>query len=104
VAQLGSVRRRRAFTMKAPNYKFVGIVLLSGVLLVAILFQIFGSGLVSALPSVPPHSEITAQGYTVEVLARSGIVFHLLGILPLLGVALLGVACLLRSRRHETNA
>jgi hypothetical protein len=77
--------------MKTPNYKVVGIVLLAGVLFAAIVFQIFGSGLISTLPPVAPHSEITAQGYTVEVVGRKGIVFHFLRILPLLGVGLLGV-------------
>jgi hypothetical protein len=90
--------------MKTSHYKIIGIVLLAAVLLAAIVFQIFGSGLVTTHPPAPPHAATTSQGYPVTVIEGTGIVFHLFTILPLTGAALLGVACLLRARTHETNA
>jgi len=90
-------------TMKTSNYKIIGIVLLAGVLSATIAFQIFGSGLVTTRPPAPPHV-IYSQGRPITVTEGTRIYFHPVRLLALASFALLGLACFLRGKSHETNA
>jgi hypothetical protein len=83
--------------VETSNYKLIGIILLVGVLLAAIGFQIYGSGLVSTHPPPPPRI-ITIQGHNVTQTYGKRIVFHTVRILVLTSIALLGLACILRGR------
>jgi hypothetical protein len=89
--------------MKTSHYKVIGIALLAGVILAAIAFQVFGSGLVSTRPPAPARV-IIIQGHTVTQTFSEVTVYHAVRILALGSIALLGFACILRGRSHETNA
>jgi hypothetical protein len=89
--------------MKRINYKIIGTILVAGVLLTAIAFQIFGSGLVSTLPARPSRIITTQQGLVVAQTFSKVTVYHVVRILALSNIALLGLACILRGRPHEAN-
>ena len=89
--------------MKTSHYKIVGIVLLAVAFLVAIAWQVFGSGLVSKLPAPPPrvfYIQDTLGAHFYDEVT----VYHVFRMLALASIALLGLACILRGRSHETNA
>ena len=90
--------------MKTSHYTIIGIVLLASVLLAAITYQVFDSGLVGTLPPRPPRTITTPQGLVVSQTFSKVTVYHVVRILALSSIALLGLACILRGRSHETNA
>ena len=84
--------------MKASYYKIIGIVLLAGVLLAAVVFQFFGSGLISS--DTPPPRVITIAPHVTETFV-SIVRVHTRRILALLAIAGIGLLFMIRSKHHE---
>jgi hypothetical protein len=88
-------------TMKTSYYKNIGIVLLAGVLAAAIVFQFFGSGLISSDTS-PPHITTIAPHITETSVSIMRV--HTRRILALLAVAGIGLLFVIRSKHYERPA
>jgi hypothetical protein len=87
--------------MKISYYGIIGIVLLAGVLLAAIAFQVFGSGLISS--DTPPPRVTTISPHVTETWVPIMRV-HTRRILALLAVAGIGLLFVLRSKHRKTHA
>jgi len=86
--------------MKTSYYKIIGIVLLAGVLLAAIVFQFFGSGLISS-DTTPPRVTTIAPHVTETLVPIMRV--HTRRILVLLAVAGIGLLFVLLSKHHRTH-
>jgi hypothetical protein len=84
----------------------IGALLLAGAVFVAMVMQFTGHGVItSRAPVALPQTIPGPQGSTiVRVQAGPATVFHLNRILPLMGIAILGLVCLLLRGRDETAA
>jgi len=84
--------------------KTIGAILLAGTVLAAMAMQVSGRGLVTTrLSTAPPRVTPGPDGSTLVRVEGQAIVFHLNRIVPITGVAILGLVCLRLSSRDETK-
>lgn len=84
--------------------KTIGSILLAGALFGALGMQVSGRGLVTTRSStIPPFVTPGLHGSTLVAVPGPTTVFHLKRIVPLAGVAALGLVCFLLPNRGEAN-
>jgi hypothetical protein len=86
-------------------FKIIGTILLASVLSTWCVMERSGHGLVTTRPgTVPPQIAARVQGTTMVVQPGPTTVVHLKRIVPIAGVAVLGLFCFFVPDRDETSA
>lgn len=85
--------------MKKTNLRLIGIGLVVFAFLLAAAIQLFAHGLVM---TEQWHGHIQEADPRIVLTGMAKTTYHMLRILPLLATALIGVLCILISRRHDT--
>ena len=83
--------------MKKTKLRLIGIGLVVVAFLAAAAIQLFAHGLVV---TEQWHGHTQEAGFVLTGMAKT--TYHMLRIIPLLATALIGVLCILVSRRHDT--
>jgi len=89
--------------MKIGKSKLIGVALLAGVMLAAIGFQFFSTGLIYSSPPVLPYRDFS-DGHYLWIVQESPTVIHTVRLWILTGIAMLGFVCLFCRSNHDTNA
>jgi hypothetical protein len=86
--------------------KILGTLLVAGALLAAAIMQASGRGLVTTRPATASPRVTPGPQGTTMVVTEVGphVLFHLKRIVPVAGIAVLGLVCFFLPSRDETNA